>query len=301
MKQAALFYCDILREVDGKLLIIPSSSPENRYVEEGEYFSLAKSATISQSIVKELFEAVIKAANTLQIDYDFAQELLKKLPRLEPYKIGSDGRLLEWDKEYEEEDIHHRHISHLYSLYPGHSISIGKTPELAEACRRSLEARGDNGTGWSLGWKICLWAALHDGDRAYKLLKNQLKYAEPTETCDVLLNGGTFPNLFDCHPPFQIDGNFAAPAGIAMMLLQSEIGKIELLPALPFEWSSGKVSGLCAKGNVTVDMVWENGEVKHFALVSPACQTLKLLYNGITEEIHLNSNEKKYISAQERI
>ncbi len=296
MKEAALFYCDIMREVDGKLCVCPSSSPENRYMIDGKPCSLAKCATISQSIVKELFEKIIKASEILHIDYDFACELTTVLPKLAPYAIASDGRLVEWDREHEEEDIHHRHISHLYSLYPGHSISVGKTPELANACKRTLETRGDAGTGWSLGWKICLRAALHDGDHAFVLLKNQLKFSEPTEHCDVLLDGGTFPNLFDCHPPFQIDGNFGATAGIALMLLQSEIGKIELLPALPSAWLSGRVSGLCAKGNIKVDMEWENGEVKYVALVSPAKQTVKLCYNGVIEEVELNSNETIYLT-----
>lgn len=296
MKEAALFYCDIMREAEGKLCVCPSSSPENRYMIDGKPYALAKRSTISQSIVKELFENIIKASKILHTDYDFADELLEMLPKLDPYAIGSDGRLVEWDREYDEEDIHHRHISHLYSLYPGHSISVGKTPELAQACRRTLEMRGDAGTGWSLGWKICLWAALHDGDHAFVLLKNQLKFAEPTEHCDVLLNGGTFPNLFDSHPPFQIDGNFGATAGIALMLLQSEMGKIEILPALPSAWHSGRVSGLRAKGNIKVDMEWKNGEVIRVALETPAKQTVKLCYNGVIEEISLNSNEKIYLT-----
>ncbi len=290
MKKAAEFYCDILAEEDDKLIISPASSPENKYMHGGKPVALAKSCTMSQSIVAELFERVIQASEILLCDSDFRSSLRRTLEKLDPYHIGSDGRLLEWDGEYEEAEPDHRHVSHLFSLFPGKNISVDKTPELADACRKSLEHRGDGGTGWCLGWKTCLYAELGDGKRAFDILKNQLCYAAPTDKT-IAHGGGTFPNLFDAHPPFQIDGNFAASAAISHMLLQSESGSIKLLPALPDAWREGKVTGLVAKGNITVDISWENGRVKKAYLVSPVSQKIAVTANGENEEYELSSGK----------
>ena len=290
MKKAAEFYKDVLTQDGDKLIISPASSPENNYMYNGQMVALAKYCTMSQSIVAELFNRVIIAAEILSVDSELRSELRRMSEKLDPYHIGSDGRLLEWADEYEEYEVDHRHVSHLFSLFPGRFISVEKTPELANACRRSLEVRGDAGTGWCLGWKTCLYATLRDGNHAYKLLKTQLTYAEPTDICSAH-GGGTFPNLFDAHPPFQIDGNFAASAAIAQMLMQSEIGKIELLPAIPDEWHSGKVTGLLARGNVSVDITWENSRIKKAFLCSPVAQKIELVANGESRICELSAGK----------
>lgn len=262
MKGAAEFFLDIMSEdKDGYLIICPSTSPENAFLYEGKSCNISATTTMTMTVVKELFKNCIKACEITGCDHDFAEELKEKLSRLYPYKIGSKGQLLEWNDEYEEIEPHHRHISHLYGLHPGNEITVEDTPELAEACKRSLEIRGDDGTGWSLGWKINQWARLKDGDRALRLLNRQLRVVQNTGT-DYTNGGGTYINLFDAHPPFQIDGNFGATAGISEMLLQSRDNKIFILPALPSAWKKGYVKGLRAKGRVLVNIYWDENAVK---------------------------------------
>lgn len=279
MKSAAEFFLDILIEdIDGYLIACPSTSPENAFIFEGERCNVSATATMTMTVVRELFRNCISACRILKCDCDFSDELQKKLPRLYPYKIGDKGQLLEWYEEYEEAEQHHRHISHLYGLHPANEINMEDTPELAEACKKSLDLRGDDGTGWSLGWKINQWARLFDGDRALKLINRQLRAVKNTGF-DYSSGGGTYINLLDAHPPFQIDGNFGAAAGIAEMLLQSRGNKIFLLPALPSSWKKGYVKGLCAKARITVNIYWDENIIKA-ELLSEIDQTVMVAVKG---------------------
>lgn len=278
MKEAARFYLDLLvSDDDGHLIFAPSTSPENEYRKGEKICSVSETTAMTMSIIKELFLNCIKSCEILNEDEDFKKLLEKKVSLLLPLRIGSKGQIIEWYLEEKDVDPHHRHTSHLYALHPANLITKEETPDLFDACKQTLNMRGDDGTGWSLGWKINFWARLLDGDHALKLLQNQLRFKD--ETKHVSHGGGTYANLFDAHPPFQIDGNFGASSGICEMLLRSIENKIYILPALPSSWENGCVTGLKAKYNVTVDISWENGKLKEYKLQN-ANENTEVFYDG---------------------
>lgn len=256
MKEAAQFYIGMLIEVDGKLVLSPGASPENMYMIDGKRFALVNGTTMDMSIVKQLFLDIKRSADILNLDDEILPKIDEMLPRIKPFSIGSHGQLLEWDKEYLESEPNHRHMSHLYGNHPAHLID-STTPELQAAVRQSLADRGDEGTGWSIAWKINHFARLHDGEHAYSLVKRHLKPC----VNNAKYGGGTYPNYLCAHPPFQIDGNFGVMSGISEMLMQSSIERIHLLPALPKRMHSGKVTGMRAKGGWTVDFAWDTDNV----------------------------------------
>ncbi|MCG8309037.1 MAG: glycoside hydrolase family 95 protein [Cytophagales bacterium] len=282
MRGAAKFFTEFLVEdpKTGYLISTPSNSPE--------IGGLVAGPTMDHQIIRALFNACIEASEILNTDPEFAAELKQMVPKIAPNQIGRLGQLQEWLEDKDDPNVKHRHVSHLWGVHPGNEINWEETPELMKAARQSLIFRGDEGTGWSLGWKINFWARFLDGNRTYKLIHMLLSPAEEPQR---KIRGGSYPNLFDAHPPFQIDGNFGGAAGIVEMLIQSHLDKIDLLPALPDALPEGKISGVCARGGFELSFSWHEGVLQEVEVLSKAGNPCTLKYGNKTIDFGTKKDE----------
>ena len=301
MKGAAQFCLRWLIEnpkAPGELITAPSTSPENEYkTDKGYHGMTCYGGTADMAIIRELFINTIAAGKILG---EKNKEMEKALARLHPYTIGHMGDINEWYYDWDDWDFQHRHQSHLIGLYPGNHLTNEESTlnsQLLKACERSLEIKGDKTTGWSTGWRINLWARLHKPEQAYHIYQKLLTYVSPDKYRgpDRRRSGGTYPNLMDAHPPFQIDGNFGGTAGVCEMLMQSGDGKIELLPALPEQWKDGAVSGLCARGGYEVSFEWKDGKVRNCEIKAKKAGTVNLLYNGQQKTVKLKAGQTQNV------
>jgi alpha-L-fucosidase 2 len=280
MKEAAESALGVLAEAPagtpfaGRLVTNPSTSPENRYVLNGKPHTLTYAPTIDIELIRELFKNCQRAAEILGTDSAFRSELGKAEKRLPPLQIGKRGQLQEWIADYDETEPQHRHVSHLWSLYPGHDISLTATPELAGAVKKSLELRGDGGTGWSTVWRVALWARLQNPEHAYNNLK-------------ILINTSTLPNMFDLCPPFQIDGNLGGPAAITEMLVQSSLNEIIVLPALPQQWPAGSLKGVRVRGGGKLDITWKDGRLTLLRLQADHAAKYRVSYGNQSAQVEI--------------